>query len=98
MNMTPQEYYNMLPKDYYAKVDGYNNKQRFKAELIRQHAFITVSPYIKQGTTYNSFKGSFPLPFDEIIEQVQRKTMTKEEMEALLKQVNEAEQKSVENG
>ncbi len=88
----------MLPKDYYAKVEGYNNKKRFEAELIRQHAFITVSPYIKQGTNYDSFKGSFPLQWDERIEQGSVPKMTQEEVDELLKQVNEAEQKKVENG
>jgi hypothetical protein len=88
----------MLPKDYYAKVEGYNNKKRFEANLVRQHAFQIVGLYQSQGFNYNSFKNYFPLQWDELIEPVIMPKMTQEEIDELLKQVNEAEQKKVENG
>jgi hypothetical protein len=54
----------MLPKHYYAIVEGYNNKEKKKAEIIRKHAFFSQVG-LKDGTTYGGFKNMWPLWFDE---------------------------------
>ncbi len=66
----PDEYFDMLPKHYYAKVEGHNNRKQHEAEILRQQAFIIVSPYLKEGSNYNSFKSIWPLWFEERIELI----------------------------
>lgn len=83
LGLMPDDYFDMLPAHYYAKVEGYNNKRKHDAELMRQQAFILIGHKLKQGTTYESFKRNWVLWYDE---QQERETfvMTEEQIKAVL--------------
>lgn len=81
----PDEYFDMLPRHYYAKIEGYNNRRKHEAEILRQQAFIITSPYLKEGSSYNYFKSVWPLWFDEIIDE-KIPELTGEQLKAIKEQ------------
>lgn len=71
----------MAPRDFYAIIEGYENKQKEEQELLRIQTFILVSPYMQKGAGgYNAFKKSFPLRHDERTDPVEPKMMSAEEI------------------
>lgn len=73
----------MAPRDFYAIVEGYENKKAERDELLRVQTYILVSPYMQKGAGYNSFKRSFPLSHDERAEPTGPKVLPKEEIEQI---------------
>lgn len=66
MGMRTEDYYNMLPKDFAAKIDGYNRKIYHESSLQRKVAFIIISPHVKN-LGFDKFCREFlPLQGDEV--------------------------------
>ena len=55
----------MAPRDYYARVDGYNNKQRRAAELLRLSVWASLSNWEGSITFEDWAAKYFPLAYDE---------------------------------
>jgi hypothetical protein len=74
----------MAPKDYYAIVEGYNNKRRKQAELMRQSVWAGFANW-KDSINYTTFCNRFfPLWFDHKEEFVKME-LTKEQAEEIVK-------------
>lgn len=73
----------MQPVHYFAKVEGYNNKRRKDAELLRQSVFANKAGW-EGALSYGQFCSRFfPLWFDNINE-AQPLEMSKEMMADIL--------------
>lgn len=59
----------MLPRDYYATVEGYNNKQKKKAELLRLSVFASKGSWDGTISYPDWCSRFFPLWFDVIDER-----------------------------
>jgi hypothetical protein len=65
MGLLPWDYYNMLPVDYKALVEGYQKKQYRLSSEKRYAAFIGISPHVKD-MSYKKFCSQiWPLPMDQ---------------------------------
>jgi hypothetical protein len=78
----------MSPRDYYARVDGYNNKRRNNAEILRLSVWASLSNW--QGSiSYNEWALKyFPLWFDETPD-FSPVEVSKEEIENIFKRHDE---------
>ncbi len=75
----------MAPKDYFAIVEGYNNKKIKEAELLRMSVWAGKANW-EGSISYQTFCNRFfPLPHDEK-EDMQEFEMSGEEIEELFKQ------------
>lgn len=74
----------MAPRDYYAIVEGFNNRKRKEAELLRISIWANKATW--QGSlSFQQFCNQyFPLWFDEKEDNTPVEA-TKEEMDAILK-------------
>jgi len=75
----------MAPKDYYAIVEGYNNKKKKEAELLRMSVWAGKANW-EGSMDYQGFCNRFfPLPHDEK-QEFEQLEMSSEEIEDLFKQ------------
>lgn len=66
MGMSAYDYYSMLPKDFAAKVEGYNRKIYYESSNHRKAAFIIILPHVKD-LYYDKFcQDYWPLQGDEV--------------------------------
>jgi hypothetical protein len=80
----PEVFYRMAPRDYYAIVEGYNNKRRYEAGLLRLSVWASLSNWTGSITFADWCNKFFPLWFDgEHKEDTAPVQMSKEEIAAL---------------
>jgi hypothetical protein len=73
----------MRPVDFYALVDGYENKKHEWQELMRQQTYILCSPYMPKGGSYHTFKNNWRFGWER--NDVIIKQPTPEEIELIKK-------------
>lgn len=106
MGMSPNDYYNMLPKDFAAKIEGYSRRVYRESSDLRKAAFIIISPHIKDLPFERFCREFWSLPLDEFREEKYsrnvdpelwkqiKKQQGKNEFEKIVQQHN----KSISNG
>jgi hypothetical protein len=87
--MTTVQYENELPRHYFLRVEGYNNKVLEERRFARMQTFFSLLPHVDKKFTWAQFIKSFPLPGDEVQQESAAKIMTPE----MLKQIQEAHNK-----
>lgn len=88
--MTTWEYENELPKHYFLRVEGYNNKVLGERRFARQQTFFSLiaSPNIDtKHFNWDKFVQMMPLPGDEMQEQ-ETKIMTADMKRAIQEKHN----------
>gem|GEM_PF-3655091 len=53
--MSEDEYYNMLPANFAAKIEGYSRRVYRDEEISRKLAFFCLAPHTVRGFTYQRF-------------------------------------------
>jgi hypothetical protein len=72
----------MAPNDFNALCEGYENKQHAQQELLRMQTYMLLSPYMKQGSGYDSFKRQWQFGWERK-QQVKIEMPSAEKMEEI---------------
>lgn len=85
--MTTEQYENEMPKHYFLRVEGYNNKVLEDRRFARMQTFFSLLPHVDKKFGWNEFAKSFPLPGDE---QHKKESGAKIMTPDMLRQIQEA--------
>lgn len=99
MGMSPQDYYNMLPKDFAAKVTGYTKRLYRQSSELRRAAFIIISPHVTDLPYEKYCREIYPLQGDEFelsTGRIYEQQASPEMWEALKKRKAEVKEKEYE--
>jgi len=76
--MTREELIYITPREFFNRINGYQEQQNFEAErernlitAIRSHAFLTLSPHFKKDARTTP-QDLWPLPWDIKIEEAKK--------------------------
>lgn len=83
--MTTEQYDNELPRNYFLRVEGYNNKLLEERRFARVQTFFSFLPYATKGFSFNDMIKALPLPGDEPPKKQGKKVITNEMLQEIRK-------------
>jgi hypothetical protein len=82
LGMTTEQYNNELPRNYFLRVQGYNDKIIEERRFARMQTFFSLLPHVNKSFTFSDMMKALPLPGDEVKKQG-KKIITKEMLEEM---------------